>query len=269
MGASGGGQLTPLSEPKQRTGSWGKRFYTLPNGKEYPSVTTILQAVAKPALVAWAANTERELVVEAAAALWEDVPTTAKMSRAAFTATLRTRLGEVRAHQRKLSEAGDIGKQVHALIEWNLRREMLQVVGPEPQISREASVSFASFQKWRETAKLEPVRIEQVVWSDIYGFAGTMDLHARILGDCMVIADWKTGKAVYPEARMQVAAYRQAYIEMGHADQSLHGMVLRLPKNPEDPAPECVLIPPADCDRYFDVFLNVKALWQWLEDMKS
>ena len=43
------------------------RFYTLPDGEtSYPSVTSILSAVNKPALVPWAAKVEREAVMGAA-----------------------------------------------------------------------------------------------------------------------------------------------------------------------------------------------------------
>src|SRR5262245_49910510 len=101
-----------------------------------PSVTNILSVIGKPALVNWAANQERALVIEAAAALWEDVPTEKKMSRPAYVATLTERLGKQRAHQRALTRAGEIGSEVHALIEWNLRKEAGQKVGPQPEIGQ-------------------------------------------------------------------------------------------------------------------------------------
>jgi RecB family exonuclease len=40
------------------------------------------------------------------------------------------------------------------------------------------------------------------------GYAGTADLIARV-GPKTFVIDYKTGKAVYPEARLQVEAYRQ------------------------------------------------------------
>lgn len=244
------------------------RFYTTPAGAEYPSVTTILQAIAKPALINWAARVERELVMEAAAQLWDDAPEAPSMSRAAFTATLNARLGEKRAHQKALEDAGNIGKQLHALIEWNLRRELGQEPGPEPLISREAARSFACYERWREGAGLEPVRIEQTVWSDEHGYAGTLDLYARLVsgGDVRYATlDWKTGKAIYGEAKLQAAAYRQALIELGHADRACWGLVVRLPKAQEDPEPEALFISPAECERLFEIFLHVKALWEWMD----
>ena len=98
------------------------RFYALPDGEKFPSVTNILSVIAKPALVNWAANAERELVMRAAALLYEDLPTQGpKMGRLAFMETLKRRLGAEKAHQKELAKACEIGSEAHALIEWNLR----------------------------------------------------------------------------------------------------------------------------------------------------
>jgi hypothetical protein len=69
------------------------RRYRIPGTDEaYDSVTSILSAIGKPALINWAANQERALVMEAAANLHEDLPVGApRMSRLAYLATLQTR----------------------------------------------------------------------------------------------------------------------------------------------------------------------------------
>lgn len=257
--------MSPIMARINRTSARGARYYETPGG-EFPSVTTILQCIAKPALVNWAATVERELVVETAARLWASLlETEPRMSTAAFTSTLLGRVGEQRAHVKALSAAGDIGRSVHALIEWNLRRELGQEAGPEPKLEPAACNSFAAYERWRQGARLEPLRIEQVVWSAEHGYAGTLDLYARLWsGDhaLTVVLDWKTGKAIYPEAKLQASAYRQAMIELGHADAETWGGVVRLPKV-DEPAPEVALVSPAECDALFQVFLHVKALWEW------
>ena len=237
-------------------------WYELQDGRTLPSVTTMLTVVAKPALMYWAANVERESCIKAAADLWEGAPHSPPMSRASYVATLTQRLGKEKAHTKKLQAAGDIGSQVHALAEWNLRRELGEVQGPEPQISREAAVAFSKYETWRATVDLTPLKLEQTVWSDAHGYAGTLDLYARV-GELACVGDWKTGKAIYPEARLQIAAYREALIELGHATRDTYGLIVRLPKAHEDPDPEAMLITPAECDELFKVFLHVKALWEW------
>src|SRR5437879_13321705 len=90
----------------KRENQYGARWYQV-GDRELASVTTILQVISKPALVAWSAKVERELVTSASADLYEDVAGTPRMSRAAYLVTLRSRLGLVKAHTKELAKAGD------------------------------------------------------------------------------------------------------------------------------------------------------------------
>ena len=162
----------------KRENQYGARWYQV-GDRELPSVTTILQVISKPALVAWSAKVERELVTSASADLYEDVAGTPRMSRAAYLVTLRSRLGLVKAHTKELAKAGDIGSQTHALIEWTMRTQLMQKVGPSPRITDAAQWAFMAWEDWRKSVKLKPVFIEQTVYSENYGYAGTMDLLAE------------------------------------------------------------------------------------------
>lgn len=255
------------------TNKWGdsKRTYETPDGNKYPSVTSILGCVGKPALINWAAKQEREMVVEAAASLWEDVPTTGKkMSRVAYVATLTDRIGKTKAHQKELAKASEIGSQLHAMVEWNLRKELGQEVGPAPKLSDKASWSFMVYEDWRKKTKLTPKRIEQVVWSTHHEYAGTMDLLATIqlepYGECVAVLDWKTGKAIYSEALLQNAAYCRALVEMGHLTEIPYGVIVRFPKVETDPEPDVRVITPTQHKNLFMTFLAVKALWEWQQE---
>ena len=234
------------------------RFYETPDGI-FPSVTNILSVIGKPALINWAANTERELVLDCSANLYEDCHGTPKMSRMAWLTTLQGRLGNEKAHKRELAKAGEIGSQAHALIEWSLRVKLLQKVGPSPHISDKAQWAFMVFEDWAKKVNLKPIFIEQTVYSKQYGYAGTMDLFAEVDGKPTVI-DWKTGKAVYAEAHLQNAAYRHALREMGHGDP-VQGIIVRLPKNETDPEPEAVTAD--DEAESLQAFLHFKAGWEW------
>ena len=249
----------------------GGRFYTTPEGQNYPSVTNILGIIAKPALINWAANMERELVVEASANMYGDLcnnGSVPQMNRAAYVTSLQKRLGVTKAHQKALTKAGEIGSQVHALIEWNIRKGLGEEVGPEPQLTDKAVWAFSVWKKWAEKANFKPIHCEQAVWSNEYQYAGTMDLMAEIrvngTGEVMrVVVDWKTGKAIYPEALLQNVAYIKALVEMGHAEAPLHGLIVRLPKNEKDPEPETRLIPWAEQEGLFRAFIHARALWGW------
>jgi hypothetical protein len=244
--------------PQRQDGPSG-RFY-LVDDQAFPSVTHILQCIGKPALINWAANQERTLVTEAAADLYEDLAKiTQQMPRTAYITTLQARLGKTKAHRRELEKASEIGTQVHALIEWNLRRELGQQVGPEPRVQDDAQWAFMSYQDWANSVQLKPRFIEQTVFSRTYGYAGTMDLLADVNG-ILTLIDFKTGKAIYGEAHLQNVAYQMALREMGHSVPNA-GLVVRLPKIQNDPAFETQQVPMVE--EVFPVFLAVKQLWTW------
>ena len=244
------------------------RFYDTPAGK-FPSVTTILSVIGKPALIAWAANEERKAVVNAAATLYCNAPVEPKMSREAYEASLVTFLGKEKAHTKLLEKAGSIGTAVHALIEWNLRKRLGQTVGPQPALPLEATSCFAAYEHWEVSAELKPVAIEQVVWSASRGYAGTMDVLGEVTHEgkrVMVVLDWKTSARVYKEAHMQVSAYCAALLEMGHASQPLHGLIVRLPKTTRDPEPEFQLVHADEQPGHMEAFMAALRLWQWQQE---
>lgn len=234
------------------------RFYEV-DGELFPSVTHILGVIGKPALIHWAANQERELVTEAAADLYLDCVNTPPMIRPVYLTTLAGRMGTVRAYRRNLERASAIGSQAHRLIEWTLRKELGQMVGPEPHVDPPALVAFAAFQAWAASVSLVPKMIEQTVWSHAHRYAGTMDLLADVDGVSTLI-DFKTSKAIYGEAHLQNVAYQVALSEMGH-DSPAAGLILRLPKLASDPAFELATVPAVD--DLFPVFLAARRLWEW------
>lgn len=252
--------MTTKTKPIRKDSPAG-RFYDV-DGALLPSVTHILTAIAKPALIAWSANTERAAVTAAAADLYESwaaqiVPPV--MPREAYLATLTSRLGLVKAHQRELAKAGDIGTQIHKMIEWMMRTALGAEAGPKPVISDQAQWAVMAFEDFAKSVNLKPVLIEQTVYSTVHGYAGTMDLLARVNG-VLTLLDFKSGKAIYPESFLQSAAYSVALAEMGYVLPA-SALILRLPKVETDPAFEVVTVPPA-LD-LFPVFLATKQLWQW------
>ena len=262
----------------------GSRWYQI-NDKEYPSVTTILGVIGKPALIAWSAKVEREMVTNVSADLYQDVAETPRMSKIAYLNTLQTRLGKEKAHKKLLEKAGDIGSQIHALIEWTLRASIMQEPGPSPAIVDAAQWGFMAWEDWRRKVNLKPIFIEQTVWSDTQCCAGTMDLFCELSGEVTAnhwltgkpitktfhepiaaVVDWKSGKKVYAESFLQNAAYRSFLREMGHGDAK-EGLIIRLPKVYSDPEFEVVWCPPeVDC---LPKFYAARELWTWTQEMDT
>lgn len=242
-----------------RKDSKSGRFYEV-DGDLYPSVTHVLGAINKPALVNWAANTERTLVSESACKLYEHCCTlAAPMQRAAFAFNLASMLGKEKAHQKELAKAGDIGTQAHKLIEWTMRTALKAEAGPKPVVSDKALWAFMAFEDWARSVALKPILIERTVFSKVHRYAGTMDLLARVNG-ATTLVDFKTSKAVYPEMFLQLAAYAVALEEMGYAKPTA-AMVVRLPKLETDPEFEAAPSPPLG--DLFPVFMATRQLWEW------
>ena len=233
------------------------RHYTI-DGVRYPSVTTILGAIAKPALVNWAAKVEREACLDAALELLTR-PGVAQ-SRDVFFAEWESTVKQQRAATKAKEAAGDIGRAVHALIESDLREELgLPSKGAEQLAGVPATdTAYLHWLEWRDQHKVKPLRTEFVVCHPSAGYAGTADLLAEVDG-AVTLLDFKTGRAVYPEAHLQLVAYAHA----APSDPPIEaGLILRLPKTDADPTFDAV---PVDVwnEGFWSVFLAVKRLWEW------
>jgi predicted RecB family nuclease len=240
------------------------RFYDV-DGQKYPSVTAVLNgAIAKPALIPWAAKQEREMIYSAIRKLIHD----ADVKRANFMLSLESAVGREKAHNKELAKAATIGSEAHSRIEWLLRRELKQVTGPEPQVCEKALWASMAWEDWQKASNFSVNLTEEVVWSKRYGYAGTLDFAGQIDHEGVrthVVADIKTGRSIYKEAHLQIAAYGHALVEMGHADVIPAGVIVRLPKVEDDPAFEVLVIPPEQMKANHKIFLAVLDLWKWLD----
>ena len=246
---------------QKRTTTVSGRFYHI-EGEDYPSVTTVLSAIAKPALVAWAEKTAKEAAIQSAAELYVDLAKIqggVPMSRPAYIATLQARMGKDRESQRQLAKAGEIGTQTHALIEWSLRTSLGQKL-KRPATTPPAEWAFMAYEDWAKSVDLQPIFVEQTVWSGVHGYAGTLDLVARVNGQITLI-DFKTSKGIYAEYDLQSVAYQAALAEMGHGLPPGGGIIVRLPKHESDPSFEVASCRPVA--ELLPVFLNVLQVWKW------
>src|SRR5262249_2687102 len=146
----------------------------------------------------------------------------------------------VKAADREKQRAATIGTAVHAGIEWHLRRAVGDNPGPAPAVPDAAVWAVESWKDWAKTVALQPLVIERTVYCIRCGYAGTLDLYARV-EDRLTVIDWKTGRAIYPEAFLQNVAYRHAARQQGLPSEQ--GLIVRLPKLLSDPAWEAITVP--------------------------
>ncbi len=252
------------------------------NGREYWSVTTVLDAINKPALVEWASRSARDATRQVAVEAYRLAhPVPAGPGRqqclgldpSSFVALVEKLQGRRPAHLAASEQATSIGSLVHARIEAELRWELGQSV-PLPEVPRETVVdgravahpawsAYRAYRAWRAAHDVRVVSVEQKVYSDRYEYAGTADLVAYVDG-VLTVGDFKTSKAVYGEYRLQVAAYRQAVLEMEPDVQPpVGGLVLRFPKTEGDDF-EAHAVPWEEQDELLSVFLSAKRVWEWM-----
>lgn len=156
--------------------------------KPYVSVTTVVDIIAKPALMYWfGGQVYKAMVVD---------PTLSK--KEAFSNAFALN-----------KKSKDRGTAVHSIVEaW---KNIDEVKGKDSQYRGYAE----AFEKWLEDNDVKVIENEKTVQSEKYKYAGTLDMLAEINGDLTVI-DFKTGKDLYPEVHLQLSAYKRACEESGH-----------------------------------------------------
>ena len=185
-----------MTEPKLATQSRRGRFYSLPaGGPDLPSVTTILDVLAKPALVRWAAK-------EVAEAAWDDRKALSVMKDR--EAALKMLKGAPWSRREK---AADLGTSVHEVA------AVLSAGGTLPSISPTAEPYVDAFLQAVKDLDLDIEITEATVGNRTIGYAGSLDgIGTSGMMDKRFLFDIKTGKGVYPETSLQLAAYRFAEI---------------------------------------------------------
>ena len=231
------------------------------DGVKYDRVTSILSAIAKPALAPWMAKMERLYLIDALRDILTDPHH--KTDSDSIIASMESLAKEKKAGDKEKDKAGEIGSQAHDLIDWATKTELGMKVGPRPKVQDAAEVAYMAWEDWRKEADVVLIASEQTVHSKVHGYAGTLDLEATVKG-LPTIVDYKTGKAVWPESFLQNWAYRMALCEMrDRSPGEFSGFILRLPKTIDDPEFEVVDVP--DDKHLFGVFLAAKVIREWMK----
>lgn len=234
-----------------------QRHYKLEDGSRYPSVTTILDAFARPGLTSWATQREREMVIQVAAQL---AAQGSGFTPIGFRTLLEGQLPARSSADARLQHTSEIGNAVHTAIHRTLLLESGRPAPPPIQLQGEAAMAFMSFCAWRASVSLEIRFVESPVWSKEFGYAGTCDFFGYVNGVPTCI-DWKTSNRIYPVQVLQVAAYTQALQEMGHAPADTEAMALSFPR--EGGEPHSRTLKPAELPEAIRTFACLQQVWRW------
>lgn len=242
------------------------------------SVSTILGQLSKEALIFWAAReTARAAVADTQ--IWQPM-----YERNAADAVKWLSNARFRPPPGTLLEAAELGSEVHRVA------EHMAIFGARPEgVHPEALPMLDQFDRWLDRFQPTYESAEVVVYSPMYGYAGTADTFLTIpeqadADKVRLLVDYKTTreprdgrgkpKRPYMETVLQLAAYRYAelaavwqarrmeirsrrYYLLDPAERALAVPV------PEVDGAACLLITPESCDlfpmradrRAFDAFL--------------
>lgn len=273
------------------------RFYEW-KGKRYFSVTTILSGgVPKPILVNWAKKFVAEYAMENYELLGKKLEIVDEAERTGGVELGATEYESVRkwlsdSPYRDRDKKADLGTLVHDYA------EAFVLEKPMPAAPDDVVPYLNSFGDFLHKYQPEFIAVEAPVFSHDQKYAGTLDaiadfhpsvfpdtfwavvlgslddvlieeriqaLHAK--GTARLLVDWKSGKDVYPEVALQLAAYRNADTFLGMPDAS------------EAPMPEvdgCIAVnlrpdgykvyPVMTDETIYRTFLYAREIFRWGRD---
>ena len=185
-----------MTSPKVETlKRGGSRFYVNPETKEKAiGVTSVTGMLPKPFLKFWSTKLAAEWAVDNVGTVTNLITSGEKDAAVDLIK---------KAPDRYTKGAADRGTAIHDLVEKANLGQDLGVVHPDFRPDME------KYEDFLKSFNPEFLEVEATVWSDKYGYAGTLDGICRI-DDEILIYDLKTGKSVYSEVALQLAAYKNA-----------------------------------------------------------
>lgn len=180
-----------LTEVKTYREDYGKGHRYFLDGSRVPGVTSILSAGWPKQLAKWGA----ESVASKAIDNWS------KLSRMPVSVRLKALQS---APWEDIDRAGIKGSQVHALAEKIVRGESVKVPS-------DLAGYVKAHRRFLEDWQVRPELIERPVFSRKHGYAGTLDLAARLRDEKFWLLDIKTSRSgVWGDMSYQLTALRYA-----------------------------------------------------------
>ena len=192
----------------------------------YPSSTTILSVLRKPAIEIWAVKTTVEYLGRR---LNDVLSGKIKLnSKNAYKILIEAR----QEHERIKEKAASLGSDVHKIIELIFKSE-ISISELLNAIDSESYPSITAFLDWKSSHDIKALGNEEIVYHEELKYAGTLDFRCEFNGKKCIV-DFKTSKRIYPEMLLQLASYKHAYEFMHPEDTGYRVGILRLDKNNKD-----------------------------------
>lgn len=114
--------------------------------------------------------------------------------------------------QQAREPAATAGTMAHELVEAHLRGQDEPALSGDPSVIEKAKAAYASYLKWEAMTKVEIRHAEVPLVSEKHRFGGRLDA-IGVIGNELVLVDWKTSNSVYLDYTLQLAAYELLWNE--------------------------------------------------------
>lgn len=184
--------MTAQAAPRLQRRNYGRGHGYMIDGEKVLGVTTVIDVLDKPALRSWYADQVAKRAVDE----WDrigDMPISERLDYLRWGPRDTVRAAALRGTQ-----IHDYG---HALAE-----------GRDVDVPDQHRGPVEAYARWLDEWEVEPIAAETPLCSVTHKYGGTADLWARIgkRDNALALLDVKTGKGVYNETGLQLAAYRYA-----------------------------------------------------------
>jgi hypothetical protein len=197
-----------------------------------PGCTTVLNVLAKPALVPWANKVGLQGI---------DV-------------------------SKYVDEKASIGTLGHALVTDHLSGQETDTKDFTANQIDQAQNSALSFWEWEKGHKIEEVYfVERPLISEVHRFGGTQDIYCRIDGNRELI-DLKTGNGIWPEAEYQVSALKVLLQENGFPVDNAR--IINIPRTEDEGFAE-KLLSEKELERGWQIFTHCLAIYNLRKNGKG
>lgn len=217
-----------MAKDKIKGVSKAHTVYKLADGKtRVPGTTTITGLLNKPYLIKWANNLGLEGI-----------------DSSTYT-----------------DEAAKTGTLAHAMVQAHLQHEELDMNQFSKVQIDLAENALISFFEWKSRHEIEVVECEVPMVSEQLRYGGTIDCYC-ILDGVPTLLDFKTGKAIYEEYFVQLAAYRNLLEERGCPVERTQ--ILRIGRDETEGFEERHV---TDTSKYFEIFKNLLNVYYLKKDL--
>jgi len=203
--------------------------YMNKDGGRVPGVTTFIGVLNKPALVPWANNLGLQGI-------------------------------NVKDY---VDDKADIGTLAHEMIFAHLKKEKVDTSFYSQKQIDLSENCFLKYLEWEKKHTLKPILLETPLVSEKYQYGGTVD-NFCILDDIITLLDYKTSKAIYTEAHIQVSAYRNL-LEENREERLRQCAILRIGR---DESEGFDFIKCSNMDKYFQIFLHCVGIYNLKKEVK-